>query len=184
RAARPLFNAGKRGVVVTARNATPEARVVEVAGEETVTVTLALHLVRPAAPTPQVSLPARRPLGDGLSPIERRRTAREATTERSAWPVVLTWTTTGLLAAGTTVAGLTAISASRDLHDLRDSYPVALEDLQQSQRRARRAAYVTDALLAGTALLAGLSLYVTLSGPTERTTLSVGPGSLHLSGRF
>jgi hypothetical protein len=173
-----LVNAGKRRIVVTAPNVAPEARVVDVAGEDTVTAALTLHLVRPAPRelAPLVAVP--RPS------LRRRPRAAEPVAHRRTWPIVVCWTTTGLVAAGSAMAGLMALKASQDQRDLRDSYPVTLDELAEAQRRTRNAALLTDGLLAGTALFTALSLYVTLSGSGENTTLSVGPGSLRLSGRF
>jgi hypothetical protein len=174
-----LVNAGKRRVVVTVPNVAPVSRLVDVAGEETVTVTMSVPLPAPAPP-PVVASPAPPSALRPAAPPPRR--SRDAAHKRT-WPVVLTWTATGLLAAGSATAGLLALRDSRDLRDLRESYPVAYDDLVAAQNRTRTAALVADGLLAGTALFTALSLYVTLSGPSE-TTVAVGPASLSLSGKF
>jgi hypothetical protein len=171
-----LVNAGRRRVVVAAPGVPPEARVVEVAGEEMVTVTLALHVAR-AAPPRLVARPEPRPL------VEARPRATPSAADRRTWPIVLAWTTTGLLAAGSAVTGLMAMTASRDLRALRDSYPVSLDELTDARRKTRDRALVADGLLAAAAVSGALSLYLSLSGPAE-STVFLGPGSVQLAGRF
>jgi hypothetical protein len=170
-------NAGKRKVVAVAPHLPPVARLVDVAGEESVTVTMAIPMPRPI-PLPEVAAPVAPPPRPVAAPGPPREMAH-----RRTWPIVLTWTTTGLLAAGTATAGLLALRDSRDLRDLRESYPISYDELAAAQKKTRRSALLADGLLAGTALFAALSLYVTLSGPGE-TAVSVGPASLGLSGRF
>jgi hypothetical protein len=168
-------NAGKRRVVVTALDAPPVARLVDVAGEELVTVALQVQL--PATPRPS----APRSTGDPRPFLqERARSPRPAT---RTWPLALCWTTTGLLAAGTAVAGVVALGAARDLQQHRDAFPASPEELADARHKARVAAFATDGLLTATALMTAVSLYVTLSGPGD-TSVAVGPGSLRWSGRF
>jgi len=173
-----LVNAGKRRVVVTAPSVAPVARLVEVAGEETLTVTIAVPL--PALPPPPA---AAAPVAPPRPLVAQKARAPHEPARKRTWPVVVSWTATGLLAAGTGAAGLLALRDSRDLRDLRESYPVSYEELAAAQHKTRNSALVADGLLAGTVLMAALSLYVTLSGPSE-TTVAVGPGSLQLKGRF
>ncbi|HXU83196.1 MAG TPA: hypothetical protein VN914_17500, partial [Polyangia bacterium] len=113
----------------------------------------------------------------------QRPPTRQPPPRKRTWPTVVAWTTTGLLAAGAGAASLVALRDSRDLRDLRESYPVSYDELTEAQHKTRNSALLADGLLAGTALAAALSLYVTLSGPGE-TTVAVGPGSVSLSRRF
>jgi hypothetical protein len=161
-------NAGQRRVVVTAPHLAPVARVVEVAGEDTVAVALALR-PPPAAAAPPAA-------------VYRARATRRSP-ERRIWPLAVSWTATGLCAAGTAMAGVMALRTSHDLRDLRDSYPVTFDELQAAQSRTRRSALLADGLLVGTALLTGISLYLTLSGPRE-SSVSLGPDGVQLRGRF
>jgi hypothetical protein len=174
-----LVNAGRRRVAAALPNLPPVARVAEVAGEELITVTLDLRPVAPAARP--LALPAPAPAPPRALRLEQRR-APAARPSRT-WPVVC-WTATGLLAAGAAVAGGIAITSSRDLRELRDQYPASLGDLERTRDRTRTAALVTDGLLAGAAAMAALSLYLTFSAPGGETRVSIGPGSLGLSGRF
>ena len=175
-----LVNAGKRRVVATAHNVPPVARLVDVAGEETATVTMTIPLPAPAPPPVAVApvAPPPRPLA-----VRQPRPPREPPPQKRTWPTVVAWTSTGLLAAGATAAGLVALRDSRDLRDLRESYPVSFEELSAAQRKTRNSALLADGLMAGTVLAAALSLYVTLSGPSE-TTVAVAPGSISVSRRF
>jgi hypothetical protein len=119
-----------------------------------------------------------------LRPVveQKARPSRQPARKRT-WPTVVSWTATGLLAAGAGAAGLLALRESRDLRDLRESYPVSYDELFAAQHKTRNSALVADGLLAGTVLMTALSLYVTLSGPSE-TTVAVGPGTVELKGRF
>jgi hypothetical protein len=163
-------NAGKRRVVVSAPRLPPVARVVEVAGEDTVVVALAL---RPATPAPPP---------EAAAPVVRAREPRPVA-HRKVWPLAVSWSATGLCAAGAAVAGVMALRASHELRDLRDSYPVTYDELEAAQRRTRRSALLADGLLVGTALLTGVSLYLTISGPRE-TSVALGPDGVRLRGRF
>ncbi len=85
------------------------------------------------------------------------------------------WLVTGLCAAGAATTGALTYRWSRDLHDQRDSYPVTQSDLRDQQRKVERMGWVTDGLLAGTAVLAGVSLFLTFRNPETGSSLSVGP---------
>jgi hypothetical protein len=168
-------NAGRRRVMATAPTLTPVARVVEVAGEETITVSLALPVPRPAPPVVVDAPPPPVFVRERPRPLPAPKKAR--------WPAVLGWTTTGLLAAGSAAAGVLALTSARDLQQLREAYPASLEELEHAQSKTRRYALAADGLLAGTALCAALSLYLSFSGPSD-STVAVGPGSVSLSRRF
>ena len=103
----------------------------------------------------------------------------------NAW---LAWTFTGVATVATGIAGLVAYEASNSLKDLRQSYPVSRDELDAKQRWTRSAGWVTDGLLAGTAVLAAVSIYLTLAPPVEHPPrISVGwawPGLARLRGSF
>lgn len=85
------------------------------------------------------------------------------------------WLATAACGVGATVTGLIAYQWSRDLHDQRDTFPVTQSALRDQQRKVELMGLMTDGLLAGTAIFAGLSLYLTLRNPEPVTGLSLGP---------
>jgi hypothetical protein len=124
---------------------------------------------------------------DVSSPPDPARVDRGTSQGRGA---LLAWTFTGVVAASAAVAGMIAYGASNELKDMRKSYPVSQEQLDNKQHRARVAGWVTDGLLASTAVLAVVSLYLTFDRPAENRPaprMSVGlawPGILQLRRSF
>lgn len=81
----------------------------------------------------------------------------------------LVWTATGLCAVGAGVSGLLAYRWEQDLRNQRDSYPVTRDALANQQTKVRTAGWVTDGLLAGTAVFAAISLTLTLRGSSDKS---------------
>jgi tetratricopeptide (TPR) repeat protein len=80
-------------------------------------------------------------------------------------PAWVTWAATAALAAGAATTGVLALSASRDLQQRRDTFPLAPGELDGPAGRARGLALTTDGLLAGTLVMAAVSLYLTFERP-------------------
>lgn len=97
------------------------------------------------------------------------------------------WGVTGALGAGAAVAGILALNAHADERDAQARQGVTANDLQAARDKVKTRALVTDVLLAGTVVAAGVSVYLTLK-PGESTdtatALVVGPGAVHLRGSF
>jgi len=171
-------NLGRRRVDLKPRHGAPLVRFVDVPGGDTVTLPLASEEPEPVPPSHE-ELPAVQLQTPAPIPAENR--------SRS---VGVAWTCTGVLAVGTVVAAVVAYRESRDLRGLRQSYPVTREELDSKQHSVRVAGWVTDGLLAGTAALSAVSLYLTFTRPAESqpaSQVSVGwawPGVLRLSGSY
>lgn len=99
----------------------------------------------------------------------------------------LAWGVTGALGAGTAVAGILALNAHADQRDAQARQGVKPSELEAARDKVKTRALVTDVLLAGTVIAAGVSVYLTLR-PGENTetatALVVGPGSVQLRGSF
>jgi hypothetical protein len=120
----------------------------------------------------------------------------EGTTSPSPAPVAapparkvpwLAWGITGALGVGTGVAGILALNAHADERDAQAKQGVSPTELQDARDKVKTRALVTDVLLAGTVIAAGVSVYFTLKpGQSEEsaTALVIGAGSLHLRGAF
>jgi hypothetical protein len=99
----------------------------------------------------------------------------------------LAWGITGALGAATTVTGILALSARSDERDAKARQGVTHDELVNERDKVSSRALATDVLLAGTAVAAGVSLYLTLEPAGSRepgTALVVGPRSLLLRGSF
>ena len=75
------------------------------------------------------------------------------------------WTLTGLLAGGAAVTGTIALSAKRDLDTQLSRFPTDEVEVDYDKRRTRGFALATDGLLIGTAVMAAVSLYLTVRDP-------------------
>jgi tetratricopeptide (TPR) repeat protein len=96
------------------------------------------------------------------------------------------WGVTGALGVGATVSGVLALNAHADERDAQARQGVTGDELRAARDKVGKWALASDVLLAGTAVAAGVSLYLTLK-PSPRaaeTALLVGPGALALRGRF
>jgi tetratricopeptide (TPR) repeat protein len=75
------------------------------------------------------------------------------------------WTATGLLAGGAAVTGWIALSAKHDLDAQLSKFPADDSEIDYDRRRTHGFALATDGLLIGTAVLATISLYLTVREP-------------------
>ncbi len=161
-------NSGRRRVEVQDSEGKSQPQWIDVAGGETAVVELSL----PVAPAvPPVSVEEHAPMP---APLPR-------TTGASTW---WAWLGTGLCAAGAATTGVLAYRWSRDLHDRRDTFPVTQQDLLDDQRKVRRMAWFSDGLLAGAAVFAGISLYLSFRDQDQQNGLALGPASLSWKGSF
>jgi tetratricopeptide (TPR) repeat protein len=99
---------------------------------------------------------------------------------------------TGLLAAGTVVLGVLALSAQSDLEDELGKYPASAPAIEDARDRTDGLALATDLMLGASVIAAGLSVYFLITerrGGEEPTThqartVHFGPGLVSLRGRF
>jgi tetratricopeptide (TPR) repeat protein len=95
------------------------------------------------------------------------------------------WIVTAGLAAATVGVYVTAIVEARQLDNLRGSYPIDTQQLDDKRTLTSRLALAGDVLAVSTALAAGISAYLGWSAREERAAhLAVGPGGLSVHGRF
>jgi hypothetical protein len=164
-------NAGQHKVTVHQPGREAVTRVYDVAGRQEITAALGLDAptttIAPAKPEPPPPPKA-----------------------KSKTPIYVSWGITGALGVGAAVFSVLAYKASSDVADLRGSYPVTRDQLDDAKDKAVRTAYIADGLIAATVISAGIATYFTFtrrdSGHEERKTVRVeaGPGSIAISGTF
>jgi len=166
-------NIGRRRVAIRTKEGVSDPRFVEVPGGERVHIefkqatvgrTKRVSSLSPASPS-QDNI-------DLTAPAAPR--VRESDgTSTGAW---LGWTVTGLCAVGAVASGILAYRWEQDLRNQRDSYPVTQEALGNQQTKVRTAGWVTDGLMAGTAVFAAVSLTLTLRGSHDKSVSLSGRG--------
>jgi hypothetical protein len=110
--------------------------------------------------------------------------AKEPVTPPS-FPLV-PWIITGALGAGAAVTGILAVSARNDLSRNQGTFGVTQDALNKSKSKAQTLGYVTDGLLIGTVIGAGISTYLTIRYSANKKTVSgaVTPTGLFVQGSF
>jgi hypothetical protein len=154
-------NIGRRRVTIRTKEGVSDPKFVDVPGGERVQVELKQA---PAGRTKRVSSfsPASPSQGNiDLTAPTATRARKSDELSSGAW---LAWTVTGLCAAGALASGILAYRWEQDLRSQRDSYPVTRDTLANQQAKVRTAGWVTDGLLAGTAVFTALSLTLTFRG--------------------
>lgn len=166
-----LLNPGRHRVAARLPGGEDAARTIDVGGGEAPVVELS------PAPAPVVVTEVR---------------------HRSWAPVVVAWTATGLLAAGTVVLGLVANSKSNELKDRKGQLDVSRSELSDLDSQVGTFSLLTDVGLAASIMGAGISTYLTIDRATsskrvERaapaqasTSVRIAPtlGGVRLSGTF
>jgi hypothetical protein len=104
------------------------------------------------------------------------------------------WSATGVLAVATGVLAVAAYSASSDLEDLRNTYPVSKAELADQADKQQTAALIADGVAAATLVAGGLSLYLTLtrdktgegegSAKSSKLGFAVSPSGAFVTGSF
>lgn len=162
-----LVSIGRRTVALTCAGRPRVAREVDVAAGETVGIALTPP---PVDATPPVSTdtPVQRPSG-------RRR-------------AVISWIVTGTLAAAAAGFYTSALLSSGSLGDLKRSYPVTAQRLDQRAHLTSTLALTGDILAAATAVAAGVSTYFSVTRSRDERAPRVGLAwtgtGLALSGKF
>jgi hypothetical protein len=173
--AKPLgVSVGKRKITVTKTGEAPQTRVVEVGAGETATVAFQAAPTRAPVAVSSDSAPS----GEGAH-------------GSGPW-LTVGWIGTGALAAGAVVTGILATSAASDLDDARNRYPGSGTDLQSKADKTTAFTVATDVLVGSALVLAGVSLYFTLtskrsaSATSPNVNFKVGSsaGRLVLGGSF
>jgi tetratricopeptide (TPR) repeat protein len=168
-----LVNAGRHKVAVHIAGRDPVSRVVDLAGQQELTVALANDL-SPSAAAARVS---------------RKSEDSKPSGPPSKTPMYIAWGATGVFAIAAGVFAYTAYSASSDLEDLRNTYPVTKEELEDKASEQRTASLLADGFTAATLVAGGVSLYLTLTRPSEekkpsKLSLGVAPTGAFVTGSF
>jgi tetratricopeptide (TPR) repeat protein len=160
-------NAGRHHVTVHVPGREPQGRVVDLAGQQRLTVAIA---------TDTVSKPA------SFKPTIRR--------SSSETPMYASWAVSGALAVTTGVFTVLTISNTNKLTDLRDTYPVTKAELDAQADKQRTSSIYADAFAGATVVAVGVSLYLTLSRSTpsqesnRATRLGISPHGAFVVGSF
>jgi hypothetical protein len=166
-----VVSAGRRRVTATLGNRPAVSEVVQVAGGDTLTVSLTI----PPEP-PKVQVVTR--------------------TEPSMTLPVIAWVSTGAVTLGAVATGLLALSASGDLKDKLGAFPGDAKAISSAHGKALAFGVATDVLAGLAAAGAGVSIYLTVKArrapdetaptppPPPTARLVVLPGGLGVAGTF
>jgi hypothetical protein len=170
---------GHRKVTVSITGRPTVTRYVDVAAEDTVSLSLQV-------------LPAASGVSAPESPSGRPAPGNESTgTPRSTSPLrVMGWTTTGVLAAGAVSFGILALSSSSTLAQARTTYPTTAATLYRDANTTKTYSIVADSLTAAAVAVGSVTLISTLSSSStvhrEPATARVwlAPTSVHFEMTF
>jgi hypothetical protein len=163
-----IVNIGKRRVTMQDTTYGPQTRLIDVVAGETLKVEFNF-----------VSAPLPKP----------------AVVEKPSFPLI-PWVITGGLAVATGIVGVVALGKSSSASSLEKTAPVPVgvvdptpklnEQIDAERKSAKTLGLVTDLLLAGTVVSAGVSTYLTLRFASRKDPISlrVTPGGAVLSGSF
>jgi PEGA domain-containing protein len=160
-------NTGRHQVTVHVRGHEPETRVVDIAGQQDVTVALGNEV----APTITVEHH-----DDNTTPPK----------PASKTSLVVAWSITGVLALTAGTFGVLALTDDNDLSNLRNTFPVTKAQLDSARSKETTAAAIADGATAATLIAGGVALYMTLTHPraTDKLTAGVTPTGAFVAGRF
>ena len=159
-------NSGQRRVTVTVPGRAPQSRVLPLAGGETREVSFDFTIA--TAPPPPPPPP---PTKINIAPL-------------------VGWGATLVLAGGALGTGVVALGKSNDYDDQAGKFGVKSDDLASAKSEVRTFAILTDVLLGGAVVAAGVSTYLTLSSGKKKTgaadsiRMGFGMGTASLSARF
>jgi hypothetical protein len=163
------LNPGKHDIVVRSTDGTVKSQVISLApGEERL-----LDFAATSAPARTGDPPKSEP--PPSAPPAAAPPRREA-----PW---LAWGVTGVLGASAAVTGVLALGARSDERDAKGRQGVTASELGDKRDKTEKLALATDILLAGTAVAAGVSLYLTLRpAPSSepQTAFVIAPGRIGL----
>lgn len=175
-----LVSAGRRKITVSKPGLAPVSKVVEVAGADSIRVSLELNEPTGNGPTPTPAPPVGGEPGPTPGPANPNETApppsggAKLDTESSSAPTI-GWVLTAGLAAGAATCGILALGASGDLQTLRDEAGSTRDELDDAQSKTQTLALVTDVLGAAAVVAGGVSLYLTLSSPSGSDASDAAP---------
>ncbi|HEU4408540.1 MAG TPA: PEGA domain-containing protein [Polyangiaceae bacterium] len=190
-----LVNAGRHKFVAAAEGRPPVTSAIEVAGAESVRVSL--DFPDPPDPNRAAGPGAAQPTAAEAGPRGDAARVALSTSDASAGGNIpwVAWGVTGGLAVGAGVTGVLALRAKSRYQDERDSLGAQPSDIDDRYGQARTLGIVTDVLIGATAVAAGVSLYLTVSGgkksgeesaqaPAPSWGVGLGPGYVGARGTF
>jgi tetratricopeptide (TPR) repeat protein len=179
-----LVNVGTHKVSAVKAGSPEAVRVITVAGKETLKV--GLHL-----DAPEVLSPVRAPSTQRVPMVVKTETKGPP----SRAGLIVSLTTTAVLAVGTGVFGYQALQAQDDFKKQLNVYPNTKAKIEDARTKSKNYGYITDAFGAATLLSGGAAIYfwLTSAGPTPQpaksakaTVLGLAPtvGGMVLQGSF
>lgn len=136
-------NTGRHEITVRVTGREPAKRVVDVAGQQQLTVVLGTDLAPPA------------PRSDAAPAVT------EPTAPPSKAPMIVAWSIAGGSAITAGIFALTARSDADKLVELRNTFPTSREALDAQASRERRNALLADSFAVATVVAAGVGVYLT-----------------------
>lgn len=160
-------NTGRHQVTVHVQGHEADSRVVDIAGQQDVTVAIDNDLVAPGG-------------GGGTAPSVPAGPPSRA-------PMITAWTFTGVFGVAATITGIIALSDSSSLSNLRNSYPTTKSALDSERSKVTTAAALTDGFGAAALVSAGIAVWLTLShhhATAEHLTAGITPTGAFVAGHF
>lgn len=194
-------NVGTRRISAIKSGAPAAVRVVTVAGRETLKVELVLDesAVAARAPARNASTSAATATANASPAVRETPTAATlksapAPSKPSRSGLIVSMSTTAVLAVATGICGYLALGAQKDLEDQVGTYPNTRDKIEDARTKSRNYGYLTDALGAATIVSGGIALYFALTqghGPAAsdaraKSSLVLAPtvGGMVVQGRF
>lgn len=183
-------NVGTRKVSAFKAGSPEAVRVLTVAGKETVKVDLPIEV--PGVASVQLSPVSASP----SAPLFASAFAKQETPSGpSRAGLIVSVSTTAVLAVGTGVFGYLALGAQKKLDDQLNTYPNTKKNIEDARTKSKNYGYITDALGGATLVSGGVALYFALrhgadspkakSGKTEESVvLAPTVGGMVLQGAF
>lgn len=188
-------SAGRRKVTVAKTGLNPATKLVDVAGGDSLRVTLDLDESTPAGPT-----------GNGPGPVTTDTAGDKPTStalpsnggsytmesgEPSNTPMIVGWSLTGAFTVGAVVCGALSLGASSDLQATRDTAGSTRDELDAAHGKTVGLALATDLLAVGAIVAGSISIYLTAThksdsakAPGPEVRIAATPGGAALAYRF
>jgi hypothetical protein len=192
-----MVSAGRHRVTASRDGRVAATRIVEIASGDTVDVKLELpENGSSTAPTPVPAPgPGPDPATSTVLPGGDTTTPQPAAPDDKPGIPWIGWGITGALAAGATVCGILALSASSDLEEERGRQQTDADTLPDAGTKTTGLALATDILAGGALIAAGVSLYFTVkavnaspssgsTGVVKETRVLAGPRGIQVVGKF
>jgi hypothetical protein len=156
-----LVSAGRRTIAATKDGRMPARKVIDVAGNDALSVRLELPELASGSP-PVVYVEDEEPTDTVEPPPDEITTDEPAPDLPWAW-----WIGTGVLGTASAIFGALALDSASDLESMREQSPATAGDLDSAKDRTTAFSVTTDVLLVGTAIVGGISIYLTIDAVTS-----------------